>query len=54
MTANRKIDPATDWLEWFYTNADFGPAHSDVVQMMREEYEVKTGRKVPAAYQDEC
>lgn len=41
-----------DYLRWFYQEADFGPADSDVRYYLNEQY-VKEGGKIPAAYQDE-
>jgi len=42
-----------EWLRWFAINADFGPASGEVRSLMREEYEQKTGRKVPFEWRDE-
>lgn len=39
-----------EWLEWFYENADFGPAHGDVIIMLQEQFESETGLKVPTTY----
>jgi hypothetical protein len=36
-----------DWYEWFYNNADFGPAHDDVVLIMAEQYTAETGKEIP-------
>jgi hypothetical protein len=36
-----------DWIEWFYANADFGPAHSDVMIMMMDDFEEETGKSLP-------
>ena len=38
------------WLEWFFQNADFGPADTDVRMIMQEQYEKETGRLVPDDY----
>jgi hypothetical protein len=35
------------WLEFFYEHADFGPAHDDVVNTLKEEFEEETGLKAP-------
>lgn len=37
-----------EWLEWFYENADFGPAHEDVIFGMVEAFEAETGKKIPS------
>ncbi len=39
-----------DYLRWFYTHADFGPAHADVLGYMEERYVEERGCKVPEAY----
>lgn len=39
-----------EYLLWFWRNADFGPAHGDVVQRMNREYTRETGSPVPTAY----
>ena len=39
------------YLRFFYNNADFGPAHSDVVAIINEKYE-KQGNVVPAGYDE--
>jgi hypothetical protein len=35
------------WLKWFAQNADFGPAHEDVLGGLQEQYEQETGNTVP-------
>jgi hypothetical protein len=44
--------PATEleWLNWFYCNCDFGPAHEDVLIGMKERFEKRTGKLVPDGY----
>ena len=39
-----------EYLKWFYNNCDFGPAHEDVIDILNEEFEQKTGKKVPVDY----
>ena len=39
-----------EYLKWFFINADFGPAHGDVMVWLQERYEHETGKKVPADY----
>lgn len=41
-----------DYLRWFYGNADFGPADSDVRYYLNEIY-IKEGGTIPAAYKEE-
>jgi hypothetical protein len=35
----KEILDELDYLRWFHSNADFGPAHTDVVMAMQAEYE---------------
>lgn len=42
-----------EYLRWFYCNADFGPAHGDVIFHMNEEYVSETGNSVPEGYDEE-
>ena len=39
-----------EYLEWFRCNADFGPAHEDVIQILDEEFEEETGKLVPKGW----
>ena len=39
-------DAYDSWLELFYINADFGPAHSDVMEYYYERFREETGLKV--------
>lgn len=39
-----------DYLRHFYCNADFGPAHEDVVDIMNSMYTEETGNKLPKGY----
>jgi hypothetical protein len=39
-----------EFLRWFYATADFGPAHSDVIDMLKEQYVLETGKPVPEGY----
>lgn len=42
-----------DWLVWFFQNADFGPADSDVKALMESYYQEETGKCVPDKYKAE-
>jgi hypothetical protein len=42
-----------EYLQWFYQNADFGPADGDVRYYMNEQYTKRTGKPVPAGYDEE-
>jgi len=41
-----------EFLKWFYCNADFGPADSDVRTIMAENFQEKTGKLLPEGYSD--
>ena len=36
-----------EYLQWVKANADFGPADSEVHDILNEQYERETGNKVP-------
>ena len=38
------------YLQWFYYNCDFGPAHEDVISIMNEEFMEETGQALPKGY----
>ena len=42
-----------EFLRWFYSNADFGPADDDVRQYLLERYTSETGEQVPVGYSSE-
>lgn len=44
---------AFEFLEWFYENADFGPADEDVREFMKRNFKKKTGKEIPEEYDDE-
>lgn len=39
-----------EYLKWFRVNADFGPAHGDIVDMMDAEFMAKTGKNLPEGW----
>jgi hypothetical protein len=41
------------WLEWFYQEADFGPADSDVRYYMKKDFMKATGLDMPEGYEEE-
>ena len=41
------------YLQWFFMNADFGPADSDVRQILNEQFKEKTGLDIPEEYEEE-
>lgn len=42
-----------EWLKWFYTNCDFGPAHGDVMLGLQEYFTQETGKAIPDGYEYE-
>lgn len=47
-----ELEALVDYLEFFHKNADFGPAHTDVVMAIQAQYEA-TGKTVPATWKYE-
>lgn len=39
-----------EFLQWYFGNHDFGPAHEDVVCILMNQFEEETGKSVPAEY----
>lgn len=39
-----------EFLQWFYCNCDFGPAHEDVIEILQHGFEKDTGKSVPEGY----
>jgi hypothetical protein len=39
------------WLEWFYQEADFGPADSDVRYYLKKQFMEETGFEMPDGYE---
>jgi hypothetical protein len=42
-----------EFLKWFFYNADFGPAHSDVLEQMLENFKEETGKALPDGYDND-
>ena len=42
-----------EWLRWFYSNADFGPADGDVRQILKDQFMKETGKELPEGYECE-
>ncbi len=42
-----------EYLRWFFINCDFGPAHSDVMLEMYDDFERETGTAVPIDYRED-
>ena len=54
--ADKEIDRLKDeiaYLTYFHQNADFGPAHGDVVLIIQENYKESTGKDVPEEWRYE-
>ncbi len=39
-----------EYLKWFRINADFGPADSDVKDIMNEQFMEETGKNIPEGW----
>ena len=52
MDINNTMEKATEleYLQWFYANADFGPADSDVRYYMDESFKEDTNKDIPEGY----
>lgn len=50
-TLTQAIEEELYYLRFFYQNADFGPAHGDVVASINEDYRAQGG-VVPAGYEE--
>ena len=42
-----------EFLKWFYSYADFGPADGDVRFYLKEDFKKQTGKSLPAGYEEE-
>lgn len=53
--SEKQIQRATEleYLEWFRQEADFGPAHGDVIYYMHKAFVKKTGKRPPKEWDDE-
>lgn len=38
------------FLRWFYQHTEFGPAHGDVMDSMREQFKAETNMLLPKGY----
>lgn len=43
-----ELEAENAYLSYFSSNADFGPAHTDVVMAIQRQYEEEVGKPVPA------
>ena len=39
-----------EFLKWFYLECDFGPAHSDVMAYMKQQFQKEIGKELPDGY----
>jgi hypothetical protein len=39
-----------EYLKWFRTHVDFGPAHSDIVDDLNEQFMDRTGKNLPEGW----
>ena len=42
-----------EYLRYFFEEADFGPAHEDVVYIISSNFKEETGKDLPEGYGDE-
>ncbi len=39
-----------EFFKWFYLNSDFGPADSDVNDLMKDDFMEKEGKNIPEGW----
>jgi hypothetical protein len=39
-----------EWLRYFYEEADFGPAHGDVEQLLMDNFKKEKNKQLPEGY----
>lgn len=42
-----------EYLRWFYSSVDFGPADSDVRNWLKMRFQQVTGKALPEGYEEE-
>lgn len=47
MAKKRERATEVEFLRWFYSNCDFGPAHSDVMDHYQHQFMEETGKNLP-------
>lgn len=52
MAGNEKASEL-EWLQYFYQEADFGPADEDVRAIIKRNFTRATGKKLPDGYYEE-
>lgn len=48
--SDKEFATELEFLKWYYQQADFGPAHEDVLIGLKELFEERTGKLVPKGY----
>jgi thioredoxin 1 len=51
--AEREVATDLEFLQYFFSAADFGPADGDVRLIIEEQFTIDTGKEVPAGYKTE-
>ncbi|MCK5610713.1 hypothetical protein KAR91_53060 [Candidatus Pacearchaeota archaeon] len=54
MSERKEEATELEFLQWFYTLADFGPADSDVRHLLKLEFMRLTGKTLPEGYEEEA
>lgn len=44
------MDDELEYLQFFHSECDFGPAHEDVVYLINQAFTEETGKPVPGGY----
>lgn len=55
INGGKEVEKATEleFLRWFYDEADFGPADSEVRDIMKQNFRRQTGKQLPDGYEEE-
>lgn len=48
-----EVKEELEYLRFFYSEADFGPADEDVRSIINDRYTKRTGKELPKGYGDE-
>jgi hypothetical protein len=46
----KRLKHELEYLQFFISECDFGPAHEDVVALIDEAYKTETGNELPEGY----
>ncbi len=47
---NKERATELEWLSWFHSWADLGPADSDVRDALKQKFKAETGKLLPEGY----